>query len=77
MGQSYLNAASHGLPDQAVQRRMIAHLDLEAKIGVTAAAEEIEDELAGIHDAASGLIAGHSQLGARMSRNCRWRVSGF
>jgi len=35
MGQSYLNAASHGLPDQAVQRRMIAHLDLEAKIGVT------------------------------------------
>jgi len=31
MGMSYLNAASHGLPDRAVLRRMIAHLDLEAR----------------------------------------------
>jgi len=75
MGQSYLNAASHGLPDQAVQRRMIAHLDLEAKIGVTAAAEEIEDELAGIHDAAAALFhAPKENVGFDSGTLSAWRA---
>ena len=56
MGLLYLNAASHGLPDRAVMRRMIAQLDLEAMIGTVAASGQIADDLTRVHDAAARLF---------------------
>ena len=56
MSVSYLNAASHGLPDRAVLRRMIAHLDLEAMIGPVAAFGQVEEEIARVQSSAAALL---------------------
>jgi len=80
MSVSYLNAASHGLPDRAVLRRMIAHLDLEAMIGVVPAVAQIEEELAQVHDAAAALFhAPKAHVGFDSGTLSAWRayVSGL
>ena len=75
MGISYLNAASHGLPDRAVLRRMIAHLDLAAMIGPVAAAAQIESELASVHDTAARLFhAPKGNVGFDSGTLSAWRA---
>ncbi len=53
---TYLNAAGHGLPDSAVRQRMIAHLQREEEIGVTAAEAEAMGELATLRPRLAALV---------------------
>ena len=72
---SYLNAASHGLPDRAVMQRMIAQLDLEATIGTVAAVGKIEEELAQVHGAAARLFhAPKENVGFDSGTLSAWRA---
>lgn len=75
MSVTYLNAASHGLPDRAVLRRMIAHLDLEAMIGPVAALGQVEEEIARVQsDAATLLNAAPESVGFDTGTLNAWRA---
>jgi len=75
MGISYLNAASHGLPDRAVLRRMIAHLDLEAMIGTVSADKQVADELVHVHENAANLLnAPKENVGFDSGTLSAWRA---
>ena len=53
---TYLNAASHGLPDEAVLTRMLAHIQREREAGPVVAVREAEDEIASVRRKAADLI---------------------
>ena len=52
----YLNAASHGLPDESVRRRILTYLQREADIGPVHAAREVEQEIVSVRTKAADLI---------------------
>lgn len=52
----YLNAASHGLPDESVRRRILAYLQREAEVGPVRSAREAEQEIASVRTKAADLI---------------------
>jgi selenocysteine lyase/cysteine desulfurase len=56
MSRIYLNAASHGLPSRTTLKRVRAHLDLECEIGPFAAAEQAQDAIAQVYEAAAQFI---------------------
>ncbi|MEM8743146.1 MAG: hypothetical protein AAGF14_00775, partial [Pseudomonadota bacterium] len=53
---TYLNAASHGLPDEAVRERMRTHLRRESEAGPVVAVREAEDEIQSVRQKAGDLI---------------------
>ena len=80
MMATYLNAASHGLPDHAVLERMSAHLELEARMGPLAAVAEVDAALRAVRsDAETLLNAEQGTLGFATGTLSAWRtyVSGL
>lgn len=53
----YLNAASHGLPDERVQARILAHVRRESEVGPIVAAREAEEEIASVWAKVATLVA--------------------
>ncbi|MDA7948530.1 MAG: aminotransferase class V-fold PLP-dependent enzyme [Hyphomicrobiaceae bacterium] len=53
---TYLNAASHGLPDETVRERMLAHIRRESEAGPFVAAREVEEEVNAVRQKAADLI---------------------
>ncbi len=58
---TYLNAASHGLPDEAVRERMLAHIRRESEAGPDVAAREAGDEIQTVRQKAADLIGAGPQ----------------
>ena len=57
----YLNAASHGLPDDAVRRRILAYVQREAEVGPVHAAREVEQEILTVREKAADLIGAQGE----------------
>lgn len=73
---TYLNAASHGLPDERVRARMASHLARESEIGAEAAAGEAEAESEATRQRAAGFIGAKvDELALMTTTTLAWGVA--
>lgn len=76
--ETYLNAASIGLPDRSVFERMITHLELEASDGSTRATMMAADEFASVRTSAAQLLnASVHQVGFATTTSEAWFSIAF
>jgi len=72
----YLNAASHGLPDERVRARILTHVQREAEVGPIVATRGVEEEISGVRRKAADLIgAKPSELAFAQTTMTGWSAA--